>query len=52
MTGIPTAFEYYTGAELLVSFSVFYFEGLINKQTDEEVEKVDKLFKRIKNQKG
>ncbi|MFA7288919.1 MAG: sodium:solute symporter family protein [Melioribacteraceae bacterium] len=50
--GIATAFEYYTGAELFVSFSVFYLEGKISKQTDEEVERVDKLFKRIKNQKG
>lgn len=50
ITGIPTTFEYYTGAELLVSFLVFYFEGLISKQTDEEVERVDKLFKRIRRQ--
>ncbi len=50
ITGFPTTFEFYTGAELIVSFSVFYFEGLISKQTNEEVERVDKLFKRIRRQ--
>lgn len=48
LTGIPTAFAFYTGIELLVSFSVFYFEGQINGQTDEEVKKVSELFERIK----
>ncbi|MFA7421467.1 MAG: sodium/solute symporter [Melioribacteraceae bacterium] len=48
LTGIPTTFAQYTGAELLVSFAVFYFEGKINKQTNEEIEKVNLLFKRIK----
>lgn len=48
MTGVETSFAQYTGAELLVSFSVFYFEGKISKQTSEEVERINLLFKRIK----
>lgn len=46
--GQPTEFALYTGAELIVSFSVFYFEGKINKQTPLELEKVNQLFERIK----
>ena len=48
VTGIPTSFALYTGVELIVSFSVFYFEGFINKQTDEEVSRITNLFERIK----
>ena len=48
ITGIPTEFAFYTGAELLVSFSVFYFEGKLNLQTPDEEERVRKLFLRIK----
>ncbi|MGD8780818.1 MAG: Na+:solute symporter [Ignavibacteria bacterium] len=48
ITGQETTFAFYTGMELLVSFSVFYFEGIISKQTSDEIEKVNKLFKRIK----
>ncbi|MBK7105572.1 MAG: Na+:solute symporter [Ignavibacteriae bacterium] len=47
-TGIQTEFAHYTGAELLVSFTVFYFEGKINKQTPEEIQSVNRLFERIK----
>jgi SSS family transporter len=48
ITGVPTSFELYTGAELLMSFSVFYFEGKINKQTPQEEERVTALFNKIK----
>ncbi|MBU1098052.1 MAG: hypothetical protein CVV23_05080 [Ignavibacteriae bacterium HGW-Ignavibacteriae-2] len=48
ITGIPTEFAFYTGVELLVSFSVFYFEGKLNLQTPDEEERVRKLFLRIK----
>lgn len=48
ITGEATTFAFYTGMELLVSFSVFYFEGMINKQTPEEKANVDALFSKIK----
>lgn len=48
ITGIPTEFAFYTGVELSVSFSVFYFEGKLNLQTPDEEERVRKLFLRIK----
>jgi SSS family solute:Na+ symporter len=44
VTGMPTSFALYTGLELLVSFSVFYLEGLLYKQSPEEQENVDHLF--------
>ncbi|MBU0474379.1 MAG: Na+:solute symporter [Bacteroidetes bacterium] len=46
--GQATTFAFYTGMELLVSFSVFYFEGMINKQTPEEETRVNELFQKIK----
>jgi SSS family solute:Na+ symporter len=49
ITGTETTFAFYTGAELLVSFFVFYFEGNINKQTDEEKTRVTNLFEKIRN---
>ena len=48
LTGVQTTFAFYTGAELLVSFSVFYFEGLINKHTPEEEARINVLFDKIK----
>lgn len=44
VTGVPTSFALYTGLELLVSFSVFYLEGLWSTQSPEEQKKVDHLF--------
>jgi Na+/proline symporter len=48
ITGEQTSFALYTGLELVVSFSVFYFEGFINKQTPETKMKVENLFNKIK----
>jgi len=48
ITGEQTSFAFYTGLELAVSFSVFYFEGFINKQSPETKTKVEKLFNKIK----
>jgi hypothetical protein len=35
------------GWELLVSCSVFFLDGLINKQTPEEQQRVDELFTQL-----
>lgn len=48
LTGFETSFAQYTGAELLISFCVFYFEGKLNKQTLEEEERVNLLFNKLK----
>ena len=48
LIGSPTSFAQYTGAELLVSFLVFYLEGKISKQTIQEEEKVKLLFNKIR----
>ncbi|MGB2867464.1 MAG: hypothetical protein WBD36_03360, partial [Bacteroidota bacterium] len=47
--GVATPFALYTGIELLVSFSVFYLEGAVSKQTVQEKENVDKLFIQLSN---
>ena len=47
ITGEPTSFALYTGLELLVSFSVFYLEGFINKHTPEEAKNVQELFAKL-----
>ena len=47
ITGTEIPFALYTGLELFVSFAVFYFEGYINEQTDEEKMRVNELFERI-----
>ncbi len=48
ITGVQTPFALYTGAELMVSFSVFFLDGFINKQTPVEKQRVDELFRQIK----
>jgi len=49
ITGNETPFALYTGLELLVSFSVFFLDGFISKQTEEEKAKVEEIFSRLKN---
>ncbi len=49
LTGVQTEFAFYTGLELLVSFTVFYFEGIINKPTDGKSAQVDELFDKVSN---
>jgi len=36
-----------TGAEMLVSFGIFFGEGFIFKQTPEEKARVDELFEQL-----
>jgi SSS family solute:Na+ symporter len=48
ITGSETPFALYTGAELAVSFGVFFVEGYLNKQTSQEKQDVDELFLQIK----
>ncbi|MCB9059020.1 MAG: Na+:solute symporter [Calditrichae bacterium] len=48
LTGTETPFALYTGLELLVSFSVFFLDGFISKQTHEEKQRVDAIFTRLK----
>jgi SSS family solute:Na+ symporter len=49
ITGNETPFALYTGLELLVSFSVFFLDGFISKQTAEEKNRVDAIFERLSN---
>lgn len=49
LTGQETPFALYTGLELLASFSVFFIEGLISKQTETEKENVRQLFARLED---
>ncbi len=49
ITGDETPFALYTGLELLVSFSVFFLEGLIIKQTSAEQANVEEIFARLKD---
>ncbi|MCG2716319.1 MAG: Na+:solute symporter [Candidatus Marinimicrobia bacterium] len=46
-SGEETSFALYTGLELLVSFSVFFIEGFINKQTPQEQKNVEEIFAKL-----
>jgi SSS family solute:Na+ symporter len=45
--GKEWAWTFYTGAELIVAFGLFFLEGLISRQTPEEQERVDELFAQL-----
>lgn len=49
ITGTDTPFALYTGLELFVSFTVFFLDGFISKQTEEEKVRVDEIFAKLKD---
>ena len=48
--GLSTGFPEYTGAELLVTFAVFYIEGMVSRRTPEEEERVQALFRQLEGE--
>ncbi len=47
--GMDASWTIYVGGSLLVSFSVYFLEGLIYKPTPEEKERLDALFAQLEN---